>query len=193
MVMMTDKADAPADFLLQEFLALDTPESLRAELIDGEIIVTPPPDGTHEDLIDQIAGQIRALSSVKMSVSQNKGLIVPSRGLPDEGRVIPDGTIAPADLRLFRGAPPWMLPQGVAMVLEVTSSRPEVDREAKRRAYAAAGVPLYLLIDRQRRKTTLFSGPSGDDYAHTDAAPFGSPLDLPKPFDFALDTSEFSA
>lgn len=32
-----------ADVLLEGFLALDTPEGFRAELIDGEIVVSPPP------------------------------------------------------------------------------------------------------------------------------------------------------
>jgi Uma2 family endonuclease len=207
MVMMADKPGAPADFLLQDFLLqdfllqdfllqdflkLDTPEGYRAELVDGEIVVTPPPDGSHEDIIGLITKQIYTKSAVAMDFAAQKGLIVPSQGVNDEGRVIPGGTIAPAELRLFRGAPPWMPADGVTMVLEVTSSRPEIDRGAKRRAYAGADIPLYLLVDRQLSRVTLFSGPSAGDYAHTDAVSFGGKLDLPKPFAFALDTSEFA-
>src|SRR5262249_8459576 len=39
---------SPEDVLLEGFLALQTPEGFRAELIDGEIIVSPPPGGHHE-------------------------------------------------------------------------------------------------------------------------------------------------
>lgn len=85
-----------------------------------------------------------------------------------------------------------MPPDDVALVAEVTSSRPETDREVKRHAYAQAGIPLYLLADRQLRRITLFSDPRGDDYAGTASVPFGSSLVLPKPFDFELDTAEFT-
>ncbi|HEY8478453.1 MAG TPA: Uma2 family endonuclease [Spirillospora sp.] len=54
-------------------------------------------------------------------------------------------------------------PDGIALVLEVTSSRPERDRVAERHGYARAGIPLYLLVDREESKVTLFSDPDGGD------------------------------
>jgi len=77
-------------------------------------------------------------------------------------------------------------------MVEVTSSRPELDRETKRRAYAAAGIPLYLLADRKLKTGTLFSDPKGGDYTRTEGASFGEELPLPAPFSFALDTSDFA-
>jgi Uma2 family endonuclease len=44
---MTRDPGTPAEFLLADFLTLETPEGYRAELTDGEIVVTPPPDGNH--------------------------------------------------------------------------------------------------------------------------------------------------
>lgn len=73
--------------------------------------------------------------------------------------MIPDGTFAPKKLRLYRRADPWMSCQGVAMVLEVTSTKPHIDREIKRRCYARGGIPLYLLIDRETSWTSLFQPP----------------------------------
>lgn len=192
MLMMTREPEMPTGGLLQDFLSLDTPEGYRAELIDGEIVVTPPPDGDHEDILDLIVRQIIRKSATEMGFSGHKGLIVPFQGNPQGARVIPDGTFAPAESRLFRGAPPWMEAAGVAMVVEITSSRPAPDRNEKRQAYAAAEIPLYLLVDRHVRRVTLFSHPKKDDYARTDVASFGDKLDLPDPFTFALDTASFA-
>lgn len=190
---MIHDPEASSEFLLKSFLDLGTPEGLRAELVDGEIVLTPPPDGNHQDLIWHVLEQVIRNSSTTMQFSGQSGLIVPSRGTPDAGRLIPDGIFAPAALKVFRNAPSWMPADGIELALEVTSSRPELDREAKRRAYAGASIPLYLLVDRQEGRVALFSHPVSGDYSRMLAVAFGDKLDLPKPFDFALDTAPFIA
>lgn len=190
---MTAMAHEPltqAEVLLEGFLALDTPEGFRAELIEGEIVVTPPPDGDHEDYIELIVKQVYKRSRTDMQFSGNKGLKLRSGGGCPKNHVIPDGTFAPRALRLYRGADPWMPCDGVAMVLEVTSTRPQADREAKRRCYARADIPLYLLVDRETSSLTLFSDPENDDYRQHDTRPLGKQLTLPDPFAFDLDTAD---
>jgi Uma2 family endonuclease len=180
-----------AAVLLEGFLALDTPEGFRAELIEGEIVVTPPPDGDHEDYISLIINQVIRRSQTDMAFSGNKGLTLKEAPGSPRDHVIPDGTFAPEQRRLFRGADPWMPCEGVAMVLEVTSRRASVDREVKRRCYARGGVPLYLLVDRDTSTVTLFSEPEDGDYRQQNLAPFGKPLPLAEPFGFDLETAEF--
>ena len=43
--------------LLDWFVELDTPEGLRAELVEGELVVTPVPDGHHEHCVSQLVVQ----------------------------------------------------------------------------------------------------------------------------------------
>ncbi|RPK85652.1 hypothetical protein EES46_22265 [Streptomyces sp. ADI98-10] len=191
---MTAMAHEPltqAEVLLEGFLALDTPEGFRAELIEGEIVVTPPPDGDHEDYIGLIVDQVARRARTRMQFSGNKGLKLRSGGGCPKNHAIPDGTFAPLELRLFRGAESWMPCEGVALVVEVTSTKPQADREAKRRCYARGGIPLYLLIDRDESSVTLFSDPENDDYRQVLTIPYGKPLPLPEPFAFDLETGDF--
>lgn len=190
LAVMAHEPDTP-EIVERDFLSLETPEGYRAQLLDGATIVTPPPCGNHEHCISHIVEQVVASSATEMDISGHKGLIVPA--VAGQNMVIPDLTIAPADVDLFLGAPPWMRPSGVAMVVEVTSSLPEHDRNHKRRAYTAAPIPLYLLVDRDDKTVTLFSTPARDTYTSTTTVPFGDPLDLPAPFSFPLQTNDFVA
>jgi Uma2 family endonuclease len=190
MIVMAREPDADADFTLQDFLSFDTPEGYRAELIDGEIVVTPPPDGNHERCIMRIVKQVLAASAAPMDFSGQKGLIVPVT--EGQGRVIPDITFAPAQLDLFLDAPTWMPAAGVAMVVESTSSSPDHDRNAKRRAYAAAQIPLYLLVDRQRQEITLHGDIMRNEYTSSSTVRLGGGVKLPEPFSFTLETESFA-
>ncbi|MET9859951.1 Uma2 family endonuclease [Streptomyces smyrnaeus] len=180
------------ELLLEGFLALDTPEGCRAEFIEGDIVVTPPPDGDHEDCISTLMMQVVEKSSTIMDFSGHKGLKLERGGRCPKNHVIPDGTWAPREGRLFRGAEPWMPAEGVAMVAEVTSTRPERDRDAKRHCYALADIPLYLLVDRERGSVTLFSEPGHDDYQQVVTMPFGKEIELPEPFSMTLETTDLA-
>ncbi|AZM62605.1 hypothetical protein DMA10_18750 [Streptomyces sp. WAC 01420] len=121
----------------------------------------------------------------------DKGLRLRGADGSPEDHVIPDGTLAPAELRLFRGADPWMPGEGIALVIEVTGTKPETDRKTKARCYARGGIPLYLLVDREASAITLFSDPEKDEYRERRTRPLGKPLSLPAPFSFDLDTADF--
>ena len=56
---------------------------------------------------------------------------------------------------------------------------------------SAAGIPLYLLIDRQRREVTLFGEPVRDGYTSSSAVRIGGRIKLPDPFSFTLETEGF--
>ncbi|MFF6774709.1 Uma2 family endonuclease [Streptomyces sp. NPDC012637] len=178
------------DVLLEGFLALDTPEGFRAELIEGEIVVTPPPDGDHEKHISRIARQVIRRALADMDFSGNKGLRLTSAAGQPRDHVIPDITFAPLVADVFGGADSWMPGDGVAMALEVTSTRPNKDRDVKRRCYARGRIPLHLLVDRDDSTVTLFTDPQNGDYREQHRVPFGKPVPLPEPFGFDLETSD---
>lgn len=81
------------------------------------------------------------------------------------------------------------------LVVEVTSrSNARHDRISKPAAYATAGIPLYLLVDRwapEGPTATLYGEPKGDVYRPLSTAKFGEAIKLPAPFDLSIDTGEF--
>jgi Uma2 family endonuclease len=80
---------------------------------------------------------------------------------------------------------------GVSMVAEITSSSPDHDRNAKRRAYAAAQIPLYLLVDRQRHEVTLHGDIVRNEFTSSSTVRLGGGVKLPEPFSFTLETESF--
>jgi Uma2 family endonuclease len=179
------------DDLLDVFLNLDTPPGYKAELIEGEIVVTPPPSNRHDKNITRFVAQVFEKSSTKWDHSGTRGLELPRLGAQPHNHFIPDALFAPRELDVFEADGSYIGPDGVAMVAEVTSSNADRDREEKRRCYAQGGIPLYLLIDRERATVVLFSDPVKGDYKGVTMLPFGKPLHLPEPFGFELDTSDF--
>ncbi|TKA09671.1 Uma2 family endonuclease [Actinacidiphila oryziradicis] len=159
-------------------------EGMRWEFINGKIGVTPVPDGDHGRIIQWLA---------RICIQTNPDLWLHDQGLKVEtyrnGHARPDGTLAPSDA--FVGQGEWAEPTDVLMVAEVTSYDSDTDRRdrvEKPRAYAEAGIPVYLLIDREAGEVTVFSEPDGVRYESTKTVPFGKPITLPAPVGFTLDT-----
>ncbi|WP_060951399.1 Uma2 family endonuclease [Streptomyces hygroscopicus] len=163
------------------------PEGWRVELIDGAIRVTGPGDGRHAEIVTSVSGQVRDHRN-GLRCYTGLGLRLP--GAPPEGRSLPDLVIAPKGS--FRNALEFQDPGPVVLAGEVTSaSTAERDRGAKSRGYARAGIPLYLLIDRERNQAVLHSLPAGKRYTRKVEVDLSQPLSLPEPLGFDLDTSEF--
>lgn len=91
----------------------------------------------------------------------------------------------------FAGAGEWADPAPVLMVVEVTSYDSDTDRRdrvEKPRAYAGAGIPVYLLIDRDTCEVRVHSGPDAGRYETVRTLPFGREAALPEPVGIVLDT-----
>jgi Uma2 family endonuclease len=106
------------DDLREALASLDVLPGFRAELVDGEIIVSPTPDGQHETIIVAIDDWVRETHGLRLH--RNLALICP------EGEYVPDGIAAAKGA--FAGRDWRSKPDGVLMVLEVT------ERQADERA-----------------------------------------------------------
>jgi Uma2 family endonuclease len=172
---------------VEEFEELErhAPETVWLEFINGRVVVKPAPDGNHSEIVAWLQ---------RVCVRHRPELWLHSeRGLKTEryreGRARPDGVLVPVGS--FKGHGEWSATEGALMAVEVTSYDADAgqrDRVEKPDGYAAAGIPAYLLIDRDDHSVTVFTEPQDGRYRQQENRPFGATLKLPEPVDFALDT-----
>lgn len=165
-------------------------DALRLEFIDGRIGEKALPDGDHGRIIEWLT---------RLCIQNNAGWwLYPDQGLRVEtyrkGNARPDGCLAPSGT--FAGQGEWASHDGVLMTVEVTSGDSDTDRRdrvEKPRAYAETGVPVYLLIDRDRGEVKVHSEPKEERYEMVVTVPFGKSVSLPDPVGFELDTEPLKA
>ncbi|MGW9210206.1 Uma2 family endonuclease [Embleya sp. NPDC055664] len=165
--------------------ARENPDDLWPELIDGKWGFKAMPDGDHGEIVMWLVKLFARIRS-ELSLYVEQGLKVEQYR---NGRARPDATLAPEGS--FVGQGEWSDPAPVLMVVEVTSFDGDTDkrdREEKPRAYAETGIPLYLLIDRDRCETIVHSEPEDGRYTAVIARSFGKRVHLPAPVDITLDT-----
>jgi Uma2 family endonuclease len=178
-------SEAELEDLERTWLALGELDH-KAELIDGEIVVSPSATRRHSSAIDRL---MRQLFEVTSRCSWEFHANLTARIPATRERLIPDLMVAPIEAPGLDDNE--LLASEVLLAVEVTSpSTRRRDRVAKVRAYAQGGVPLYLIIDllAEPRTVTLLSEPAELGYARNVTVQAGQPLRLPEPFGVDLDT-----
>ncbi|MCE0537991.1 Uma2 family endonuclease [Kineosporia rhizophila] len=117
----------------------------RLELLDGVLLVTPHTDVDHTRWARRLANQLDALVPVGCEALEGVNVFEPGT---DRVCVIPDVVVVRTD-RIVRvpGQGEGVFPDGLELVIEITSSNREVDLGLKRQRYELWGVP-YLAVDR---------------------------------------------
>ncbi|MFD4948344.1 Uma2 family endonuclease [Streptomyces sp. NPDC058239] len=184
----------PWDYLLQTWRELDVPEGWRAEIDEGQIVLVPPPHAHRNGIAAKVQRRLYRHLPEALEIYQTLGIHV----APLDKLYVPDLVVMPSEL-IDAADPETSDPMDASealLIVEITSrGNAREDRTKKYRAYARAGVPMYLLIDRfdtRGAMATLFTEPNEDGtYKRSDLVPFGKPLTLPEPFGTTLLTDEF--
>lgn len=167
----------------------DAPEGRRVEIIEGIVTVSPPPSKDLNLTADLLQELLYAGRPAGCGIFQTLGLSAPGR----QGLFVPDLAVLPRAAVTGTG---HHVPAGEALlVVEITSQgNANHDRIKKAHGYAAAGIPLYLLLDSwqsDRPTAMLYGEPAGGTYRVLDSVEYGEKLTLPAPFDLLIDTAEF--
>ncbi|MCQ1581891.1 Uma2 family endonuclease [Streptomyces parvus] len=178
-----------AQMSVEEFeqLARTSPETVTLELINGKLEVKPVPDGDHDEIIMWVAMQCMQ-QQPELRLYRERGLRI---GGYRSGRARPDGTLARAGR--FAGDGEWSSPDHILMTVEVTSHDHDTDtrdRTEKRDGYAAASIPVYLLIDRDHDTLVVYSEPEKGRYRRRTTYGYGDTVPLPGPVDITLESEE---
>ncbi|WP_330338690.1 Uma2 family endonuclease [Streptomyces sp. NBC_00557] len=191
---MTPRTEHRPQMTAEEFEELErhAPETVRLEFIHGKVVVKPMPDGNHSEIYMWLLERCMQLRPDLR--------LHPERGLKTEayrkGRARADGVLVPRGS--LKGKGEWSEATGVLMAVEITSWDSDTarrDRVEKPDGYAAAGIPVYLLIDRDDCSVVVFNQPENGRYRHEEKVPFGATVQLPAPVNITLDTEplkEFS-
>ncbi|MFI0810622.1 Uma2 family endonuclease [Streptomyces echinatus] len=172
---------------IAEFAARED-ETVGFEFIDGRIGVKKVTNGNHDEITMWLVFRCKH-ARPELTLYPDRGLKV---GVYRNGRARPDGVLAPAGH--FTGKGNWADPQGVLMTVEITSHDSDThsrDRVEKPRAYAEAGIPVYLLIDRENLSILVHSNPDLEvGYRDVHVARLGGTITLPDPVGIELDTED---
>ncbi|MFI6165213.1 Uma2 family endonuclease [Nocardia sp. NPDC051052] len=162
-------------------------EGVQLELIGGRLGVKRVPDGDHNRILNWLLMLLLPLNPGLFLHIAGQGLVV---GPYRKGRARPDGVLAPPDA--FVGCGEWGLSDAVVMTVEVTSHDSDSyqrDLVDKPTAYAQAGIPVYLLIDRDQAEVVVYSEPDGDRYQDVHRYAFGRNVTLPKQVGISFDST----
>jgi Uma2 family endonuclease len=160
----------------------------RAELIEGQLVVSPMPVIWHEMVCQWLLLSFLEACTAHDWFPDTAGEI----HLPPTGDLVEPDYMILRDVKTLPRLESVRPLDRVLLAAEVVSaSSVRVDRKVKPRACALAGIPFYLLVDRFTKPVTisLHSGPGPNGYAKVKTVTAGKKLRLPAPFDLTLDTT----
>lgn len=146
------------------------------EIVDGGLVVSPPPGFDHEFVIDQVRTAFRQCLPADLWASPGGVDLYPSYRVPDLV-VVP---------RAFIGQRrKLVLPHEVSVAVEVVSPGSRTtDRITKPAEYAAAGIPAYWRVetDPEVTLTAYVLEPGADVYTELGTWGPGQTAEIDRPF-----------
>ena len=146
----------------------------RVELLEGCLIKKMPKNPPHTLATRLAREEVESLLPAGWFVNSQEPIVT------EDSEPEPDLSVIRGEPRQYRKCHPR--PPEVAVVMEVADSTLRRDRVLKKRLYARAGIPVYVIINLPERQIELYTEPSGPadapdyqlrrDYGPADTLPF---------------------
>lgn len=130
----------------------------RVELLNGEIIEMSPEGPEHAQGSTDAADYLRSLLGDRAVVRDAKPITLSHSNSEPE----PDVAIVQPLRTLYRSRHPY--PENIFWLIEYASTSLTKDTNIKRKAYAAAEIQEYWVIDLQNRQMKVFRHPDQGNY-----------------------------
>lgn len=162
------------------------PDEARGyELLEGTLLVNPPPGVPHQGVSWLLTGLLRAAAGPDVMVVQELGV-----RLPDRTMLIPDVLVGNREL-LLPNTSGILDPTDVILVAEIVSPGSKImDRLTKPALYADAGIPYYWRVELENGPAVFAYGLEGGRYVERGSARPGERLTLNKPFAVSFDPAD---
>jgi Uma2 family endonuclease len=132
-------------------------EDDRVELVCGEIIEMSPIGERHASCVDALSELLRERLKRSVNVRVQNPIQLDEYSEPQ-----PDIAILKRRDDFYRHAHPR--PEDVLVVIEVSDSTLEYDREVKMPLYAGAGIPEAWAVNLPEERIEVYSDPAGGEY-----------------------------
>ena len=129
----------------------------RVELIDGEIVQMAPIGSYHAACVDTLSNLFREMLGRRVIVRVQNPVRLGERSEPE-----PDVALLRPRADAYRDAHPG--PDDVMLIVEVSHSTVEYDRDVKTPLYAEAGIPELWLVNLDEDYIDGLSDPDGAGY-----------------------------
>lgn len=138
-------------------------DSPPVELLEGVLVEVVPQGGEHDDVVGELGQVLAQTVPAPWRVRTHSPFVAGPRSQPE-----PDVAVV-----LRR---PGAHPDTAALVVEVAQSSQRLDLVHKPRVYAAAGVPVYWVVDLPAREVVVHAGPVEGGYASVERVPWSAPV-----------------
>jgi len=160
-------------------------DGFRHEILDGSLLLSPPPDNHHFDVADLVADLLKRQAPAGLRASA-AGAGVRIRG--GHTYFIPDVVVV-RQSGIRRGS--GLQPADVLLVVEVLSpSNARTDLVLKRHDYAAEGIPAYWIVDPEKHTLTVLEHDGGEHYAEVALISPGETFTTDRPFPISVDIAD---